>query len=141
MNLPAAPSDLVRPILIALIPVVPAAIGVVVWLTVLGDNVTANVTKIAALEKVIADYDLHGSRTTNALDARIRALETMSVEHDRQLAAVEARLNMAVERIALIEERERQAFETIRQGAALSDENNRMIRELLNRVAPKAAPP
>jgi hypothetical protein len=48
---------------------------------------------------------------------------------------------MAVERIALIEERERQAFETIRHGAALSDENNRMIRESLNRVAPKAAPP
>jgi hypothetical protein len=49
MNLPATPCDLLRPILIALIQVVPAAIGVVVWLTVLGDNVTADMTKIGAL--------------------------------------------------------------------------------------------
>jgi hypothetical protein len=122
-----------RAVLIACIPLVPAAIGVVIWMTALGGTVGVNTGRITALDGRIGEIDMHGSRMTQLLDARIRMLEIANGDQDRRLAAIEMALNQINARELLIEERQKNAIDGTKANGDKLDALNRLILDHLQR--------
>jgi hypothetical protein len=125
-----------RAILIACIPVVPAAIGGVIWITALGGTVATNVGRIAGLDMRLTEIDMHGSRVTQLLETRIRAIEMGTVEQDRRLTAIENAHASLNARLVVIEERQKVAYDASRSNGDKLDRLNGLILDHLQRQPP-----
>jgi hypothetical protein len=137
---PISPA-LMRPLIIALIPVLPAVIGGVVWITALGDRVEHNDTRLSLFEKTLTNYDTHGSRITNEIDARVRALEALNVEQNAQLRMHGDAINLINQHLAVFDERQRNAVAAVQAVGDKVDLNNRLIRDIAEQLGQRQPRP